>query len=87
MRAADDAAGNLFRIQINRSGSDEDERQVTKAVASVMGQRGASHYIMTGETFDGRKAAAMGPVNEAMPETRYPRLSKHTTAVAIEIFL
>ena len=40
---------------------------VTKAVASVMGQRDAMYYIMTGETFDGRKAAAMGLVNEAVP--------------------
>ncbi len=32
---------------------------VTKAVASVMGQRDAMYYIMTGETFDGRRAAAM----------------------------
>jgi trans-feruloyl-CoA hydratase/vanillin synthase len=40
---------------------------VTKAVASVMGQRDAMYYIMTGETFDGRKAAATGLVNEAVP--------------------
>jgi feruloyl-CoA hydratase/lyase len=40
---------------------------VTKAVASVMGARDTMYYIMTGETFDGRKAAAMGLVNEAVP--------------------
>jgi trans-feruloyl-CoA hydratase/vanillin synthase len=40
---------------------------VTKAVASVMNQRDAMYYTMTGETFDGRKAAAMGLVNEAVP--------------------
>jgi trans-feruloyl-CoA hydratase/vanillin synthase len=40
---------------------------VTKAVASVMGQRDAMYYIMTGETFDGRKAAATGLVNDAVP--------------------
>jgi trans-feruloyl-CoA hydratase/vanillin synthase len=40
---------------------------VTKAVAQVMNQRDALYYIMTGETFDGRKAAAMGLVNEAVP--------------------
>jgi trans-feruloyl-CoA hydratase/vanillin synthase len=40
---------------------------VTKAVAAVMNQRDAMYYIMTGETFDGRKAAAMGLVNEAVP--------------------
>jgi trans-feruloyl-CoA hydratase/vanillin synthase len=40
---------------------------VTKAVAQVMSQRDALYYIMTGETFDGRKAAAMSLVNEAVP--------------------
>lgn len=40
---------------------------VTKAVAQVMSQRDALYYIMTGETFDGRKAAAMKLVNEAVP--------------------
>ena len=40
---------------------------VTKAVAQVMSQRDALYYIMTGETFDGRKAAAMDLVNEAVP--------------------
>ncbi len=39
---------------------------VTKAVAQVMSQRDALYYIMTGETFDGRKAAAMKLVNEAV---------------------
>jgi len=40
---------------------------VTKAVAAVMNERDTMYYIMTGETFDGRKAAAMGLVNEAAP--------------------
>jgi trans-feruloyl-CoA hydratase/vanillin synthase len=40
---------------------------VTKAVSQVMSQRDCLYYIMTGETFDGRKAAAMGLVNEAVP--------------------
>ena len=40
---------------------------VTKAVAQVMSQRDALYYIMTGETFDGRKAATMNLVNEAVP--------------------
>jgi trans-feruloyl-CoA hydratase/vanillin synthase len=42
---------------------------VTKAVSQVMSQRDCLYYIMTGETFDGRKAAAMGLVNEAVPLT------------------
>jgi len=40
---------------------------VTKAVSQVMSQRDCLYYIMTGETFDGRKAATMGLVNEAVP--------------------
>jgi feruloyl-CoA hydratase/lyase len=40
---------------------------VTKAVTSVIGLRNTMYYVMTGETFDGRKAAAMGLVNEAVP--------------------
>ncbi len=40
---------------------------VTKAVSQVMSQRDCLYYIMTGETFDGRKAATMGMVNEAVP--------------------
>jgi trans-feruloyl-CoA hydratase/vanillin synthase len=40
---------------------------VTRALAAVVGQRDALYHIMTGETFDGRKAAQMGLVNEAVP--------------------
>ncbi|MFZ4451718.1 p-hydroxycinnamoyl CoA hydratase/lyase [Salibacterium aidingense] len=39
---------------------------VTKAVSEVMGHRDSLYYIMTGETFDGQKAADMGLVNEAV---------------------
>lgn len=52
---------------------------VTRAVAAVMNQRDAMYYIMTGETFDGRKAAQMGLVNEAVPKTK---LKKRTRALA-----
>jgi trans-feruloyl-CoA hydratase/vanillin synthase len=52
---------------------------VTRAVAAVMNQRDALYYIMTGETFDGRKAAQMGLVNEAVPKTQ---LKKRTRALA-----
>lgn len=40
---------------------------VTKAVLEVMSFRDCMYYIMTGETFDGRKAAEMKLVNEAVP--------------------
>jgi len=40
---------------------------VSRAVAATMGQRNALYYIMTGETFDGKRAAEMGLVNRAVP--------------------
>jgi trans-feruloyl-CoA hydratase/vanillin synthase len=52
---------------------------VTRAVAAVMNQRDALYYIMTGETFNGRKAAQMGLVNEAVPKAQ---LEKRTEALA-----
>jgi trans-feruloyl-CoA hydratase/vanillin synthase len=41
---------------------------VTKAVEQVMNQRDALYYIMTGETFDGKRAKEMGLVNDAVPK-------------------
>ena len=52
---------------------------VCKAVSVVMNHRDALYHIMTGETFDGRKAAEMGLVNEAVPRSR---LSKRTIQLA-----
>jgi len=52
---------------------------VTRAVAAVMNQRDALYFIMTGETFDGRRAAQMGLVNEAVPKAQ---LKKRTRALA-----
>jgi trans-feruloyl-CoA hydratase/vanillin synthase len=40
---------------------------VTRAIASKMSQADCLYYVMTGETFDGRKAAEMRLVNEATP--------------------
>ncbi len=40
---------------------------VTKATMETIGYRNALYYTMTGESFDGRKAAEMGLVNEAVP--------------------
>jgi feruloyl-CoA hydratase/lyase len=40
---------------------------VSKAVADTMGHRKALEYIMTGDTFTGAEAAAMGLVNRAVP--------------------
>jgi trans-feruloyl-CoA hydratase/vanillin synthase len=40
---------------------------VTRALAEVIPTRDAMYYIMTGEPFDGRKAAEIRLVNEAVP--------------------
>jgi trans-feruloyl-CoA hydratase/vanillin synthase len=42
---------------------------VTKATIETIGYRNALYYTMTGESFDGRKAAEIGLVNEAVPLT------------------
>jgi trans-feruloyl-CoA hydratase/vanillin synthase len=39
---------------------------VSKAIATVMGDRKALYYVMTGEQFNGAKAAELGLVNEAV---------------------
>lgn len=40
---------------------------VTRSIAAKMNQADCLYYIMTGETFDGKKAKEMGLVNEAVP--------------------
>ena len=52
---------------------------VTKAVSQVMNQRDCLYYIMTGETFTGQQAAAMGLVNESVPRAE---LRARTVALA-----
>ncbi len=55
---------------------------VTRSVVEMMNPRDAMMYIMTGRTFDGRKAAQMGLVNEAVP---LAKLRAHTRALAKEL--
>ena len=40
---------------------------VTKAIEAVLNERQALRYIMTGDPFDGKKAAEIGLVTEAVP--------------------
>jgi len=40
---------------------------VTKILVELMSQRDAMYYTLTGETFDGRRAAELKLVNEAVP--------------------
>lgn len=52
---------------------------VEKAFAEKVSQSDALYYLMTGETFDGRKAAQMRLVNDAVP---HAQLRAHTQALA-----
>jgi trans-feruloyl-CoA hydratase/vanillin synthase len=52
---------------------------VSKAAMETMGYRNSLYYAMTGENFDGRKAAEMGLVNEAVPRAQ---LEDRTRALA-----
>jgi trans-feruloyl-CoA hydratase/vanillin synthase len=55
---------------------------VTRAVVEAMNIRDAMMYVLTGRTFDGRKAAEIGIVNEAVPRAA---LRAHTRALATEL--
>ena len=57
---------------------------VTKSVADTMGQRDALYYIMTGETFDGKKAATMGLVNESVPAKQLEKRVRELAKVLME---
>ena len=55
---------------------------VTKATIETIGYRNALYYTMTGESFDGTKAAEMGLVNEAVP---LERLRERTRELAMTL--
>jgi len=55
---------------------------VSKAIATVMGDRQALYYVMTGKQFTGAEAVGLGLVNEAVPADR---LREATAALAREL--
>jgi trans-feruloyl-CoA hydratase/vanillin synthase len=55
---------------------------VSRALAETVASRDALWFIMTGETFDGRRAAEMRLVNESVPADR---LRERTTEVATRL--
>ena len=57
---------------------------VSRAVAETMRSRDALYYIMTGELFDGRKAAEMGLVNEAVPLEKLRQRVRELADVLLE---
>jgi trans-feruloyl-CoA hydratase/vanillin synthase len=52
---------------------------VTKALAGAINQRDALYYIMTGEAFDGVRAAQIGLVNDSVP---LDKLRERVTSLA-----
>ena len=57
---------------------------VSRALAETMKTRDALYYIMTGELFDGRKAAEMGLVNEAVPKEKLRERVRELADVLLE---
>ena len=57
---------------------------VTKAVVEAMGYRDAMYYVMTGEPFQGKKAAQMGLVNEAVPLKNLRRRTRELARTLLE---
>lgn len=57
---------------------------VTKAVLEVMSLRDAMYYIMTGETFTGREAAAMKLVNKAVPAAQLKDATRELAKTLME---
>jgi trans-feruloyl-CoA hydratase/vanillin synthase len=52
---------------------------VSKALTTVLSQRDAMYYVMTGEPFDGKRAAEIRLVNESVPRAQ---LAERTKALA-----
>ena len=57
---------------------------VTKAVEQVMSQRDCLYYIMTGETFDGKRAKEIGLVNDAVPKDQLRERTRKLARVLLE---
>ena len=78
--AADDAIFGLSEINwgIVTAGG------VPRSLAATMNQRNALYYIMTGETFDGRRAAQMGLVNESVPRNQLRERTKKLAVTLLE---
>ncbi len=55
---------------------------VSKAISTLMGDREALYYVMTGKKFDGRRAKELGLVNDAVPAAK---LKDETRELAREL--
>lgn len=57
---------------------------VSKAISTVMGDREAMYYVMTGEKFSGARAAILGLVNEAVPSEKLVERTRELAKVLLE---
>ena len=57
---------------------------VTKAAVEAMGYRDALYYAMTGENFNGKQAASMGLVNEAVPLARLRERTRELAKILLQ---
>lgn len=57
---------------------------VSKAISTLMGDREALYYVMTGEKFDGRRAKELGLVNEAVPKDRLKERTRELAKILVE---
>jgi trans-feruloyl-CoA hydratase/vanillin synthase len=57
---------------------------VSKAVADTMGHRQALYYVMTGDTWTGKQAEAMGLVNKSVPRAQLKDEVKALAAKLLE---
>ncbi|MGD9811753.1 MAG: p-hydroxycinnamoyl CoA hydratase/lyase, partial [Sphingobium sp.] len=57
---------------------------VSKAISTLMGDREALYYVMTGEKFDGKRARELGLVNEAVPKAKLKERTRELALVLAE---
>jgi trans-feruloyl-CoA hydratase/vanillin synthase len=57
---------------------------VSKVLSQLVGRRAALYAIMTGIPFDGRKAAAIGLVNESVPRAQLRERTRELAKVLLE---
>ncbi|MGF7171734.1 trans-feruloyl-CoA hydratase/vanillin synthase [Sphingobium xanthum] len=57
---------------------------VSKAISTLMGDREALYYVMTGEKFDGRRAKELGLVNEAVPKDQLKARTRELAKILID---
>jgi feruloyl-CoA hydratase/lyase len=57
---------------------------VSKVLSVVMNYRKALYYIMSGETFDGKKAAELGVVTESVPKARLRERTKEVAQMLLK---